>query len=67
MALIGEIPGGTLAGKMHKWDCDFRISINEMMVEVGKAEEGLNILDFLWNWPILDNLNFVQGHGEAFR
>ena len=48
MALIGEMPGGTLVGKMHKQDCDFGISINEMMVEVGKAKERLNILDFLW-------------------
>jgi len=39
MALIREMPGGTLAGKMHKWNCDFRISINEAMVEVGKAKE----------------------------
>src|SRR5882724_8144960 len=59
MALIQEMPRGTLAGKMHEWNCDFGISINETMVEIGKAEEGLNILDFSWNWPILDNLNFV--------
>src|SRR5882724_1519340 len=32
MALIREIPRVTLAGKMHKWNCDFRISINEMMI-----------------------------------
>src|SRR5882724_2059794 len=38
-----------------------------MTVEIGKAKEGLNILDFLWYWPILDDLNFVWGHGEAFR
>jgi len=36
------------------------------MVEVGEAEERLNILDFLWYGPILDDLGFVQGHGEAF-
>jgi len=66
MALIGEMPGGTLVGKMHKWKCDFGISVNEMTVEVGKAEERLNILDFSWCWPILDDLDFVQGHGEAF-
>ena len=59
MALIREMPGCTLVGKMHKWDCDFAISINEMMVEIGKAEESLNILDFSWCWPILDDLNFV--------
>ena len=66
MAVIREMPGGTLAGETHERDCDFRISVNEMMVEIGKAEEGLNVLDFSWNWPILDNLDFVQGHGEAF-
>src|SRR5882724_9360163 len=67
MALIKEMPGGTLAGKTHERDCDFRISINETTVEIGKAEEGLNVLDFSWNWPILDNLDFVRGQDEAFR
>src|SRR5882724_5976884 len=65
MALIREMPGGTLAGKTCEWDCDFGISVDETMVEVGKAEERLNILDFSWCWPILDNLDFVWGHGEA--
>ena len=53
-------------GKTCKWNCDFRISMNEVTVEVGEAEERLNILDFPWYRPILDDLNFVQGHGEAF-
>jgi len=65
VALIREMPGGTLVGKMHKWNCDFRISVNEVMVEIGEAKERLNILDFLWYWPILDDLDFVWGHGEA--
>ena len=46
MALIGKVPEGTLVGKMCKWNGDFRISINEMMVKVGKTKEGLDILDF---------------------
>src|SRR5882724_8696035 len=45
MALIREMPGGTLAGKMRERDCYFGISINETTVEIGKAEEGLNVLD----------------------
>jgi len=61
-----EMPVGTLVGKTHEWDCDFGISINETTVEIGKAEEGLNVLDISWYWPILDNLDFVWGHGEAF-
>src|SRR5882724_5478634 len=32
MALIREMPGGTLAGKTWKRNCDFGISINEMTV-----------------------------------
>src|SRR5882724_932049 len=67
VALIREMQGGTLAGKTHKWNCDFRISVNEATVESGKAKEILNILDFLWYWPILVDLDFVWGHGEAFR
>src|SRR5882672_679912 len=51
-ALIGKVPCGTLAGKTHKWNCDFRISVNETTVEVGETEEGLNILDFLGFRPI---------------
>src|SRR5882672_3299859 len=66
MALIGKVPGGTLVGKMHKQNCDFRISVNETTVEVGETEEGLNILDFPRFGPILDNLDLIWGHGEAF-
>src|SRR5882724_6673806 len=29
IALIKEMPGGNLAGKTHKWNCDFGIFINE--------------------------------------
>ena len=54
-------------GKAHKWYGDFGVSINEMMVEVGKAEEGLNVLDFLGFQPVLDDLDFVWGHDEAFQ
>src|SRR5467141_4468358 len=66
MALIGKVPGGTLAGKTRKRNCDFGVSENETTVEVGETEEGLNILDFLRFGPILDNLDLVRGHGEAF-
>src|SRR5882672_2415771 len=67
MALIGKFPGGTLVGNMHKWNCDFGISVNEMMVKVGETKEGLNVLEVLGFRPILDYLDFVLGHGEAFR
>jgi len=57
---------GTLAGKICKWNHYFGISMYEATLEVGKAEERLNILDFPWYGPILDDLDFVWGHGEAF-
>jgi len=46
-----------------QYNSDFGISINETMVEVGKTKEGF---DFPGFWPVLDDLDFVWGHGEAF-
>src|SRR5882724_3440047 len=51
---------------MHEWNSDFGISENESLVKVGKTEERLNIFDFSAFRPILDYLDFVRGHGEAF-
>jgi len=66
LALIGKVPSGTLLGEVCEWYSDFGVSINEMLVEVGKAEEGLNVFDISGLEPILDNLDFVWGHSEAF-
>jgi len=65
--LIGKISRGTLVGKMHEWDSDVRIPINEMIVEVGESEERLNVFNFPRFRPTLDNLNFVRSHRKAFR
>src|SRR5882724_3898829 len=67
MALIGEVPRGTLAGKMRERNGDFRVSENETAIEVGESKERLNVFDFLGFRPILDDLDLVRGHGEAFR
>ena len=37
------------------------------MIEVGETKERLNVPDFAWFWPILDDLDFVQGHSQAVR
>src|SRR5882724_1221884 len=67
MALIGEVPRGTLVGKTHKRNSDFRVSENETTIEVGTSEERLDVFDLPGFRPILDDLDLVRGHGEAFR
>src|SRR5882724_542577 len=66
MALISKVPYGTLAGKMHEWNSDFGISKNESSVKIGETKERLNIFDFSGFRPILNYLDFVKRHGEAF-
>ena len=65
-ALIGEVPDCTLLGKVREGYGDFRVSINEMSVEVGKTEEQLNVINLSRFRAILDNLDFVWCHGKAF-
>src|SRR5882724_1966342 len=51
---------------MREWNSDFGISKNESSVKVGETEERLNIFDLSGFRPILDYLDFVRCHGEAF-
>src|SRR5882724_9491712 len=67
MALIGEVPRGTLVGKMCKQNSDFKVSENETTIKVGESQERVDVFDFLGFQPILDDLDLVRGHGEAFR
>ena len=60
MALIGKVPGCTLAGEACKWNGDFRISVNETTVEIGKTKERLDILDIPGFRPVLDNLDLYR-------
>src|SRR5882724_12053539 len=66
MALISKVPCGTLAGKMCEWNGNFGISENESSIKVGKTKERLTIFDLSGFGPILDYLDFVRCHGEAF-
>jgi len=51
---------------MREWNSDFRVSENETVIEVGKSKERLDVFDFPWFWTILDDLDLIRGHGEAF-
>src|SRR5882724_3636762 len=52
---------------MHEWNGDLGISENELSVKVGETKGRLNIFDLSGFRPILDYLDFVRGHGDAFR
>ena len=38
---------------------------NEMLVEIGKTQEGLNVFNLVGFRPILNDLDIVGGHGET--
>ena len=38
--------------------------MNKPAVEVGKTQERLNVLDFLWLGPIVDDFDLVIVHSE---
>ena len=46
---------------------DFRVFQNETPIEIGKAQERLDIFDLLGFGRILNDLDFVRGHSEATR
>ena len=46
------MPRNTLAGEMRERNGASGVSVNETTIEVGEKEEGLNVLDFAWFWPI---------------
>ena len=61
------MPRGTLESKTREWNSDFGVSENETVIEVGESEERLDVFDFPGFRPILDDLDLIRGHGEAFR
>ena len=69
VALIGEVPSSTFMSEMGEWNGDFGVFQNKMPIEIGKAQEGLDVFNlFLGFGPILNDLDFVRGHsGAALR
>ena len=65
MALIRAIPSSSFASEAGEQNSDFGALWNEMPVEIGKAPEGLDVSNLLGFGPILNDLDFVRGHGKA--
>ena len=38
--------------------------MDELTIEVHESEEGLDVLNFPWFWPVGNGLNFLRRHGE---
>ena len=65
LALIGEVPSSTFMSEMSEQNGDFGVFWNKTPIEIGKAQKGLDVFDLLGFRPILNDLDFVRGHGEA--
>ena len=47
MALIREVPSSTFMSEVGEWDSDFGVFQNKTPIEIGEAQEGLDIFDLL--------------------
>ena len=63
-ALIREVPSSTFTSEMGEWNGDFRVFQNKMSIEIGEAQERLDIFDLPGFKLILNDLDFVGGHSE---
>ena len=67
VALIREVPSSTFMSEVGEWNSDFRVFQNKTLIEIGKAQKGLDVFDLSGFRPILNDLDFVGGHSEAAR
>ena len=47
VALIREVPSSTFMSEVGEWDSDFRVFQNKTPIEIGEAQEGLDVCDLL--------------------
>src|SRR3981189_232300 len=59
------MPGCTLAGKASQRNSDPGIVVDKATVEIGEAEERLDVANFARFGPILNGLHLLVGHCEA--
>ena len=51
--------------EMGEQNGDFGVFWNKTPIEIGKAQEGLDVFNLSGFGPILNDLDFVRGHSEA--
>src|SRR6267154_1077571 len=57
--IVGEVPRGIFASKTSEGNHDVGVVINEPPIEIGEAQEGLNVLHLARLRPVTDRLDFV--------
>ncbi|KIO12105.1 hypothetical protein M404DRAFT_92629, partial [Pisolithus tinctorius Marx 270] len=63
--LLRKVPRSAISCEASEQNNDVRVVINELSIEICKAEEGLDVLHLLQLRPVMDCLNFLSGHGET--
>ena len=63
--LLGKVPRGVLLGEPSEGNHNVGVIINELMVEVGEAQKGLDILYLSELRPVANGLDFVLGHCQS--
>ena len=58
----GPVPREVFLGEVDKGLCDVGVVRNETVVEVYKAKEGSDILDFLGGWPACNSIQLDGIH-----
>ena len=64
VALIGEVPSCSFTSETSERNSDFGVFQNKTLIEIGKAQEGLDVFNLSGFGPILNDLDFV-GHGVS--
>ena len=65
VGLLSELIRGPFTSKTSEGDHNIGVIENETSIEIGEAEEGLDILYFPQLGPILYDLNLCLVHGES--
>jgi hypothetical protein len=56
------LPCGVLLHKVEHWASEVQEAPDEVTVEIGEAQEGLNLLLVAWSWPLRYSGNFHGVH-----
>ena len=62
--LLEKLQGTPLWMRCYEGNHYIQVALNEPVIEVGEAKEGLNILNFPQLRPVENCLDLVLGHGE---